>query len=349
MKKTEWTWRILLILIFAFGALPLQKAQAQGINGQYVVQPGDTLFNLARRHGINVQDLAAANHLDWRTSWLYVGQVIVIPTAGAPPASPPPTSSGVYIVRPGDTLIGIALRHGVTVSALANANGLYWNSWVYVGQRLTIPGASAPNTPAPTPPTPNPQQPTNGVHIVQAGETLFSIARRYGTSVPAMQAYNGLGNANLIYVGQRLKIPPADYAPPAPTPAPPPSGHGENGEKWIDINLSTQRITAYEGRTPVYTALVSTGIARYPTVVGTFKIYAKYLSTRMTGGSGADYYDLPNVPHTMYFYRGYAIHGAYWHNNFGTPMSHGCVNLSLPDAEWFYNWAPIGTTVVTHY
>ncbi len=338
---------LLLVLALVLSSLPWMPVQAQGINGQYVVQPGDTLFNLARRHGINVQDLAAANNLDWRSSWLYVGQVIVIPTAGSPPAAPAPTSPSTYTVRAGDTLIGIALRHGVTVSALASANGLYWNSWVYVGQRLIIPGSSAGTSPTPAPaPT---TQPAPDVHIVQAGETLFSIARRYGTNVSAMQAYNNLGNANLIYLGQRLKIPPSGYTPPAPTPAPPPAGYGEHGEKWIDINLSTQRITAYEGRTPVYTALVSTGIARYPTVVGTFKIYAKYLSTRMTGGSGADYYDLPNVPHTMYFYRGYAIHGAYWHNNFGTPMSHGCVNLSLPDAEWFYNWAPIGTTVVTHY
>ncbi len=111
------------------------------------------------------------------------------------------------------------------------------------------------------------------------------------------------------------------------------------------MNLSQQRITAYEGQTAVYSALVSTGLPGTPTVVGTFSIYVKYRYTPM---SGPGYY-LPNVPHTMYFYRGYAIHGAYWHNNFGHPMSHGCVNLSLPDAEWFYNFASVGTKVVTHY
>jgi lipoprotein-anchoring transpeptidase ErfK/SrfK len=60
-------------------------------------------------------------------------------------------------------------------------------------------------------------------------------------------------------------------------------------------------------------------------------------------------YNLPNVPYTMYFYRGYAIHGTYWHNNFGSPMSHGCVNLATPDAQWLYNWAPMHTRVVSHY
>ncbi len=117
------------------------------------------------------------------------------------------------------------------------------------------------------------------------------------------------------------------------------------GEKWIDVNLTTQTIVAYQGQTPVYSTRASTGMWNTPTVVGTFRIYAKYVSTTM---SGPDYY-LTNVPHTMYFYRGYGIHGAYWHNNFGTPMSHGCVNLSLPDAAWFFNWAPVGTKVVTHY
>ena len=88
-------------------------------------------------------------------------------------------------------------------------------------------------------------------------------------------------------------------------------------------------------------ALVSTGVAAHPTVVGTFKIYAKYLADDMSGGYGAEYYYLPAVPYTMYFYGGYAIHGTYWHHNFGTPMWHGCVNLPTDAAKWMYNWAPM--------
>ena len=64
--------------------------------------------------------------------------------------------------------------------------------------------------------------------------------------------------------------------------------------------------------------------------------------------AGPGYY-LPNVPYTMYFYQGYGLHGTYWHHNFGTPMSHGCVNLATPDAEWLYNWASVGTLVNVHY
>jgi lipoprotein-anchoring transpeptidase ErfK/SrfK len=123
-----------------------------------------------------------------------------------------------------------------------------------------------------------------------------------------------------------------------------------SGDKWIDVNISDQTITAYVGSTPLKTALVSTGVASHPTVIGQYKIYVKIRSQAMSGGSrfSHDYYYLPGVPNIMFFYNGYAIHGTYWHNNFGHPMSHGCVNLSLEDARWFFNWAEVGTTVVTH-
>lgn len=115
------------------------------------------------------------------------------------------------------------------------------------------------------------------------------------------------------------------------------------------MNVRDQIATAYEGTVAVKTVLVSTGTAYHPTVLGTFKILTKYPAVRMTGGTpGVDYYDLPNVPWTMFFYQGYALHGTYWHHNFGHPMSHGCVNLQTDEAKWFYDWAPVGTPVVTH-
>ena len=136
---------------------------------------------------------------------------------------------------------------------------------------------------------------------------------------------------------------PSPTATPTPTPTPIAADKSQD-QKWIEIDLSAQRLYAHLGQETVFTAVVSTGTRYYPTVTGRFKIYVKYRATRMTGPG----YNLPNVPWTMYFYGGYAIHGAYWHNNFGHPMSHGCVNMKIPEAKWLYAWAPKGTLVVVH-
>lgn len=130
--------------------------------------------------------------------------------------------------------------------------------------------------------------------------------------------------------------------------SPRPAGVGDT-ERWIDVNLSTQTLVAYEGDTPVFNTLVSSGLPQWPTVTGQYHTYAKYESQTMNGYLlGYDYF-LPDVPYVMYFYEDYAIHGTYWHNNFGTPMSHGCVNVSTPDAGWLFNWAPVGTLVNVRY
>ena len=130
-----------------------------------------------------------------------------------------------------------------------------------------------------------------------------------------------------------------------PTLLPTPSSLGVEGERWIDVNLTHQLLIAYEGTIPVRWVRVSTGLPNYPTVVGQFRIYVKYRSTLMTGD---DYY-LPNVPYTMYYYKGFGLHGTYWHNNFGYPMSHGCVNLPTAEAEWLFSFADVGTPVNIHY
>jgi len=118
----------------------------------------------------------------------------------------------------------------------------------------------------------------------------------------------------------------------------------KNGERGIDIDLSDQRLYAYQGKNLVNSFLVSTGTWVTPTVTGQFRVYVKYRFTLMTGPG----YYLPNVPYTMYFYKGYGIHGTYWHNNFGTPMSHGCVNMITPEAGWLFNWSMVGTVVNVH-
>ena len=118
----------------------------------------------------------------------------------------------------------------------------------------------------------------------------------------------------------------------------------EDEGRWIDVDLSAQQVTAYEGANPVRTLVVSTGTAAHPTVAGQFRIYVRLRYTNMAGPG----YYLPNVPYTMYFYQGYSLHGTYWHNNFGIPMSHGCVNLSIPDSEWLFDFASVGTLVNIH-
>jgi lipoprotein-anchoring transpeptidase ErfK/SrfK len=142
---------------------------------------------------------------------------------------------------------------------------------------------------------------------------------------------------------------PSETAAPAPTntaaPAVSSVSSAGSGVRWIDVNLSKQMLYAYEGNTVVKSFLVSTGVRQFPTVTGQYHIYVKYLYTLMHG----DGYYLPNVPYTMYFYKGYGIHGTYWHHNFGHPMSHGCVNMYTPDAEWMYYWASVGTLVNIHY
>ncbi|MEH1942221.1 MAG: L,D-transpeptidase [Nostoc sp.] len=114
--------------------------------------------------------------------------------------------------------------------------------------------------------------------------------------------------------------------------------------RWIEIDLSEQRLRGWEGNKLVYSYRISGGKRSTPTPIGRFRINSKYRTNRMRGRG----YNIPDVPYTMYFYRGYAIHGAYWHNRFGTPVSHGCVNLPVKQAGNLYRWASTGTLVVVH-
>jgi len=149
----------------------------------------------------------------------------------------------------------------------------------------------------------------------------------------------------MVYAEIVADTPTSEYVAPTAAPYVPPVASTGGGEHWIDVNLSEQRVYAYEGDTVVNSFIVSTGTWQTPTVTGRYKIWIKLLSTTMTGPG----YYLPNVPYTMYFYKGYGLHGTYWHNNFGTPMSHGCVNLRTSDAEWLYNFSSVGTVVNVHY
>jgi len=171
-------------------SVPVSPTLAE--SSRYIVQRGDTLWSIARRHGTTMAAIAAANGIV-NYSRIYAGQSLIIPGGSAslpvsPTAQPPGPSGGVYVVQRGDTLSGIAVRFGTTTAALAAANGITNYSRIYTGQVLRIPTAVR-------------------LYTVQRGDTLASIAARFGTTVAALQTANGLSNINLVYTGQVLRIP----------------------------------------------------------------------------------------------------------------------------------------------
>jgi len=261
--------------------------------------------------------------------------LLVLLMSALPAAAAPAQQGGIHVVQPGENLSSIALYYGVSMAALAEANGIANPNWIYVGQQLTIPGMSSGSNAGAG----------GSVHVVGVGQNLSSIAAYYGTTVAVLAQANGISNPNQIYVGQRLIISAGTTAAPAatqwPAPQPAPAGSG----RWIDVDLSNQVLTAYEGNTPMFSTLISSGLM-FPTPTGTYSVLYHVASQRMTGPD----YDLPGVPWIMYFTnRGHAIHGAYWHNNFGQPMSHGCINMRVDEAQWVYNFTPNGAPVVVHY
>jgi hypothetical protein len=128
-------------------------------------------------------------------------------------------------------------------------------------------------------------------------------------------------------------------------------GEAIGGERWIEVDLSEQKLRAWEGDQLFLESLVSTGKwGRTPK--GEYRVWGKFKYAKMSGGSRAlnTYYYLPNVPYIQYYQNGYGLHGTYWHNNFGHVMSHGCTNLPTPVAEKLFYWTspslPLGRNYV---
>jgi lipoprotein-anchoring transpeptidase ErfK/SrfK len=141
-----------------------------------------------------------------------------------------------------------------------------------------------------------------------------------------------------------LWTPPAEAGPHdvrAPLP-----GSPSNYAKWIEVDLSEQFLRAWEYDNLVFGEYISSGISKYPTPTGLYTVYQKVTVQSMSGPG----YFLPNVPNVLYFRAGgYTIHGTYWHHNFGYPMSHGCINMTLQGSAWIFEWAPEGTPVWIHW
>lgn len=199
--------------------------------------------------------------------------------------------------------------------------------------RTLVPTATITKTPVPTntprvvtaTPSPTPTLPAE--YVVAVGDSIIGIAEKFGIPWGYLADQNGLENPDLIFAGQTLTIP-----------AWPPKNDGRE----VYVVLSQQKAYALEDGKVVREFTVSTGVTEHPTVTGHYKIYVKY---RFDDMSGPGYY-IKDVPYVMYFFQGYGLHGTFWHNNFGTPMSHGCVNLTVSDAEWLFAWASVGTPVV---
>jgi LysM repeat protein len=352
--------RLLVGLVFSlFFILPAFAQEGQ--SGTHIVQQGENLFRIALRYGVDMNELAQVNNIS-DPAQIYAGQVLIIPNLSAPDAGDEivnplvATAPVIHVVQRGEHLASIAQQYGVTVDDILTANNIANPNLVYAGQELQIWPAdlSIVETEAAAPvetiaePAPVEAAPVEIVsHTVMAGEHLASIAQRYGVSWTSIAEANGITDPNTIYAGQVLTIPngnPAaaqmSYSPVLDPNLPDAGAHWGVGREIV-VDLSTQMTYAYEDGALHFSALVSTGLPATPTVQGEFAIWHKTESQTM---SGPGYY-LPNVQWVMYFYQGYGFHGTYWHNNFGNPMSHGCVNMTNEDAFWLYNFASIGTNV----
>lgn len=364
------------------GVLLTAQGLAVAQNSTYVVQPGDNLFRIAVQYGVTVNQLAQVNNI--ANTWqIYAGQTLIIPGPEAAPltvAAAAPVDNVVtydggtplyHTVRRGDNLVDIARRYNLTPDQLAEMNNITNPNVIYAGQELlvgmqmgtgavvplvvageaaTAPAGELLAAPVAETYTGGETQVLEQRHTVQPGEYLSQIAVRYGVPWTAIAQANSIYNPDTVFAGQSLVIPGAaqtigadgqilvtyglDYIPAAP---PAPTGIGRE----ILVDLSDSRVYAYENGILVRNVIASMGRAATPTVQGDFTVQRKYVSQAMTGPG----YYLPDVPYILYFFQGYALHGTYWHNNFGQPMSHGCVNLQTHEAEWFFAWADVGTPV----
>lgn len=292
----------------------------------HIVQSGETLASIGLRYGVAWADLATWNDLT-NPNQIYAGQRLVVSSNVAPDAA---AVAGPTIVELTPSVEAVA--EVPLATELADPVGA-----VETNEALPFEIASAPLTP------------NYRRYFVRQGDTLSNIAQRYGLSWTTIARANNITDPSRIAIGQELMIPASDddtgtYLEPTGGMPAAPAPTTDTGKEII-VDLTNQQIHAFENGVLLRSLSVSTGMAGTPTVVGDFRIYWKLTSQTMTGEG----YYLPGVPWVMYFHQDYAIHGTYWHNNFGQPMSHGCVNLPTGDAEWFFRWAEVGTPVRVHY
>jgi LysM repeat protein len=180
----------------------------------YVVEQGDTVSGIAGRFGMSTASVLAQNGLGWKTT-IFPGQTLTLGSSGASSAAPAPaaapSASGTsYTVVAGDTVSGIAGKHGVATSSVLSANGLQATSTIYPGNTLTIPGVGASSTAAPAvAPSASPAAKSglSGTYTIETGDTLHTIAEASGVTVQDLLNANGLSWSSIIYAGSKLTIP----------------------------------------------------------------------------------------------------------------------------------------------
>lgn len=333
---------VVMVSVIVLAALVLGAGTVQAQGQVHVVQRGETLYSIAGRYGTTVQAIASANGLR-NASLIYAGQRLTIPsgggTSGSTTSGGTATGGGTYTVRPGDTLWAIATRHGTTIAAIKQANGLASNV-IYVGQRLVLSGnsgATSSGSPAQT-------GGNSQVYTVRRGDTLASIAYRYGTTVSALVRANGLANPNLLYAGQQLRISGGSGVAAPAAPAAP------SGAKRIVVDISDQRMYVYQNGQLLWNWVVSTGLPGRDTAVGHYKVlnkipnaYASTWNLQMPYWLGIYWAgSLQNGIHALPIQsNGQRL----WDGYLGQRVSYGCVILSTQNAATLYNWASVGTPV----
>lgn len=260
-----------------------------------------------------------------------------LPTAASPQRNASRAPYGVLLLMALCAVIGFSALYSLSpaLATLGKNVSLPQSGAAWAPVNLIKPSASPSQTPTATP-TPTSTPTLTPTLTATPSPTLTPSETSTPSETPTASETPFIPPSDTPWPSET----PLVYDP--PTAIPPVTG---GGERWVEVNLTQQMLYAWQGDTLVASFVVSTGTWQYPTVTGDYRVYARYQYTDM---SGPGYY-LPDVPNTQYFYQGYAIHGTYWHNNFGTPMSHGCVNMSIPDSEWVFNWAPTNLLVNVHY
>ncbi len=316
--------RILLafsfILLVSLLLLP-RPAHAQEGPVIHVVQKGETLYDIAQRYGVSVQQIIKLNNLR-QGNRIYANQRLIIKPGSSP-------DSTIYVVKRGDTLMGIARKFGTSIAAIQRLNQLN-GPVIYVGQRLKIPQTTTPNNPSKK----------SIVHTVRRGETLSQIAAYYGVTVEQIRKLNHLKKGDILRVGQKLIISGKPNKQRAP-----------KGQKKFVVDISEQRCWRYEGDKLLNTWRCSTG-RNNSTKTGRFRVQSKI---RKAYGSTWNIW----MPWWLGIYWSgpveNGIHGLPWNAKtgartwaglVGTPITYGCVMLNDKAAETLWRWADIGTLVI---